>query len=129
MDNVDNFRWLINNCIMTVLQHAPCVGRHVVTEKTLHCRSTDGTPLALHQFMASMRKAQKNTSPAEPAVPDKPPAILYLHGGGFMAGSTEVFRHEAMWYMYAKQSQLDVFAREYSTASRRSIRSRNRWGM
>ncbi|KAH6623787.1 Alpha/Beta hydrolase protein [Chaetomium tenue] len=93
---------------MTVLQPAPCAGRPLVTEKTLHCRSTDGTPLALHQFTPSMRTAQ-NTPPTQPAnaatlsINPGRLGILGVHAGGTLVLAAAMLLRNARQPRLAKQ--------------------------
>lgn len=109
-----NFRFLANMAFHHAMIRIACVERFFVHEDILPCTSLDGTPIALHRFTPSAYDV--HSTPCErplPSTPDKP-AILYIHAGGFVAGSVPLFRREIVRYAY--RTQTTVFAVAYRLA-------------
>jgi acetyl esterase/lipase len=111
---ISNFRFLVDMALHHAMIRIACVERFFVQEDVLQCHSTDGTRIALHRFTPSLYNVHANPCQQPlPSTPDKP-AILYIHGGGYVAGSVPLFRREIM--RYAFHTQTTVFAVAYRLA-------------
>ncbi|KAK4152212.1 Alpha/Beta hydrolase protein [Chaetomidium leptoderma] len=88
------------------LYHVP---ENNTTETKLDYTSLDGTPLTLHRFTPGPNNTTTTTTS-----PAGKPAVLYIHGGGFVSGSVPLFRKDII--AYATLSNTTFFAPAYRLA-------------
>ncbi|KAK3904705.1 Alpha/Beta hydrolase protein [Staphylotrichum tortipilum] len=112
-----SLRKLNNAAITAVMRAFLCPEASSVEETILPYQSLDGTPLTLHHF----RPRQSEQKPAPPTARrnnnssnNTRPAVLYLHGGGFVSGSVDAFRKDIIRYCAATGT--DFFAPGYRLA-------------
>jgi len=102
-ENVHKLREFHQNLLGTVFRMAPVP--QTVQEKQFFTKSTlDGAKVPIHRFAT-------NDVLAHPA---PQPAVLYLHGGGFVSGSVDMYRPVVM--RNANASGCVLFAVEYRLA-------------
>jgi len=75
-----------------------------LTETTFSFTTADGTSLPIYQLTPSTAKQQEGPQPA----------IIFIHGGGMVAGSVALFKPSAEYY--AAQTGLKVFCLSYRLA-------------
>lgn len=74
-----------------------------ITETILSYKSADGTALTLHRFTPSSNSGGNDS-----------PAVVYIHGGGFVSGSVAGFRKDII--RYATETGHSIFAPAYRLA-------------
>ncbi|KAK4038059.1 Alpha/Beta hydrolase protein [Parachaetomium inaequale] len=113
--NVQDLRHLNHTSITLTMAAFPCPEAEHVIETTLEYTSQDGTPLTLHRFTPNTNTNTNTippyTSSSSSSTYSHPPtgvdggplrpAVLYLHGGGFISGSVAHFRKDIARYAHA----------------------------
>jgi acetyl esterase/lipase len=108
-DNARVLRKLNDTIISGLVQLSECREEANVLETTLHYNSMyDNTCLEVRRFVPL--NITTTTTTEEPPKP----AVLYVHGGGFVSGSVDLFRNDII--RYASNSRTTFFAPTYRLA-------------
>jgi acetyl esterase/lipase len=110
-DNTRVLRQLNDTIISGLMQLSDCREEGNVIVSTLHYNSMyeNSTSLELHRFTPLGITTTTTTTGAPPQ-----PAVLYVHGGGLVSGSVDLFRNDII--RYAANSRISFFAPSYRLA-------------